>query len=181
MRAAELGRDDAVALAAAGFALADVCHRLETGDAMIDRALDLNPNLASTWIYRGWVKLSLGEPEVALECIANARRLSPNDPQKFSFHGVTTIAQVLSGHFAEACVSAEAVTRDLPRFLTSQCLATVSAALAGRMADAQRALALALQIDPTLRVSNVDGIFYFRRPQDAGRWVEGFRKAGLPE
>jgi hypothetical protein len=70
VRAADLGRGDAVALATAGFALADFCGHLGDGDAMIDRAIGLNSNLAWAWIYRGWVKVSLGEPEVALECIA---------------------------------------------------------------------------------------------------------------
>ncbi len=181
IRAAELGRDDAVALANAGFALADFCGHLEDGDAMIDRAIGLNPNLAWAWIYRGWVKISLGEPEVALECIANARRLSPNDPQKFSFNGVSALAHLFTGRFADAYVSAEAVVRALPRFLTSHCLVAVSAALSGRMSDARGAITHLLQIDPSLRVSNVGRLFHFQRPQDAARWVEGFRKAGLPE
>ena len=45
-RAAELGKDDAVALCAGGFALAYVVGDLDDGGAMIDRALVLNPNLA---------------------------------------------------------------------------------------------------------------------------------------
>ena len=148
---------------------------------MIDRAIGLNPNLAWAWIYSGWVKVSLGEPEVALECIANARRLSPNDPQNFSFNGVSALAHLFTGRFADAYVSAEAVARALPRFLNSHCLVAVSAAFAGRMSDARGAITHLLQIDPTLRVSNVGGLFHFQRPQDAARWVEGFRKAGLPE
>jgi adenylate cyclase len=180
-RAAELGRDDAVALATAGFALADFVGRLEDGDAMIDRALDLNPNLAWAWLYSSWVKVSLGDPETALERVAHARRLSPNDPQKFSFHGVTAIAQLFAGRFAEAYSSAEAVTRELPGFLTSTCIAAVSAAHAGRVSDAQKAVTLILQIDPALRISNVGTLIHFRRPEDAAKWVEGLRKAGLPE
>ena len=44
--AAELGRDDAVALCAAGSALVVVAGDLDDGAALIDRALALNPNLA---------------------------------------------------------------------------------------------------------------------------------------
>ena len=46
--AAEVGRDDAVALCTAGFTLIVVAGELEDGAALIDRALDLNRNLA--WI-----------------------------------------------------------------------------------------------------------------------------------
>jgi adenylate cyclase len=65
-RAAELGRDDAVALCMAGIALAFVVGDLDEGVALIDRALLLNPNLAWAWLFSGWVRVWLGEPEVAM-------------------------------------------------------------------------------------------------------------------
>ena len=77
-RAAELGWDDAVALAWGGFALAYVVHDVEVGAALIDRALQLNPNLAEAWHFSGWVRIYLGEPEVAIEHLAHAMRLSPS-------------------------------------------------------------------------------------------------------
>src|SRR5262249_49117258 len=86
MRAAELGQDDAVALATAGWALSDLVGQFEDGDAMIDRAISLNPNLAWFWLSSSWVKSTLGKPEIALERIEQALRLSPNDPQTASFH-----------------------------------------------------------------------------------------------
>ena len=45
-RAVELGKDDAVALARGGHALAHLAGDLDSGIALIDRALVLNPNLA---------------------------------------------------------------------------------------------------------------------------------------
>ena len=62
-RAVELGKDDAIALAASGYALAYVVRDLGVGAALIDRALVLNSNLAEAWFYGGWVKIWLGEPE----------------------------------------------------------------------------------------------------------------------
>ena len=55
-RAVELGKDDAMALAASGWALAYVVRDLEVGAALIDRALVLNSNLAEAWNCGGWVK-----------------------------------------------------------------------------------------------------------------------------
>jgi TolB-like protein len=80
-RAVELGKDDAIALAASGWALAYVVRDLEAGAALIDRALVLNSNLAEAWFYGGWVKNWLGEPEAAIERFARAMRLSPLDPR----------------------------------------------------------------------------------------------------
>ena len=79
-RAVELGKDDAIALAASGWALAYFVRDLEAGAALIDRALVLNSNLAEAWFYGGWVKNWLGEPEMAIERFARATRLSPFDP-----------------------------------------------------------------------------------------------------
>ncbi len=80
-RAVELGKDDAIALAASGWALAYVVRDLEVGAALIDRALVLNSNLAEAWLYGGWAKNWLGEPEAAIERFARAMRLSPFDPR----------------------------------------------------------------------------------------------------
>jgi tetratricopeptide (TPR) repeat protein len=66
-RAVELGKDDAIALAAGGWALAYVVRDLEVGAALIDRALVLNSNSAAAWYYGGWAKILLGEPELAIE------------------------------------------------------------------------------------------------------------------
>ncbi|MGB8608318.1 winged helix-turn-helix domain-containing protein, partial [Bradyrhizobium sp.] len=53
-RAVELGKDDAMALAASGWALAHIVRDLEAGAGLIDRALVLNSNLAEAWFYGGW-------------------------------------------------------------------------------------------------------------------------------
>ena len=66
-RAAELGRDDAVALCTAGYGLRLCGRRPGEGGALIDRAIALNPNLAWAWYFSGWVKVWLGEPEEAIE------------------------------------------------------------------------------------------------------------------
>ena len=180
-RAADLGRDDAVALSTAGFAFSDILGLVEEGDAMIDRALALNPNLAWAWLYSSWVKTSLGEPELALERIAHALRLSPNDPQTFSFHAANAMAQLFAGRFADACSSAEAAIRQRPGFLLYSCIAAVSAAHSGRMSDAQRTVARMLEVNPALRIANVATLIPIRRPEDVALWMDGLKKAGLPE
>jgi adenylate cyclase len=181
MRAAELGRDDAVALATAGFALSDILGLIEDGDAMIDRALGLNPNLAWVWLCSSWVKASLGDPETALERIEQALRLSPNDPQTSGFHAAKGWAQLFAGRFGEAFSSAEAAIRQRPGFLLYMCIAAVSAALEGRAHEAERIVSRMLQANPALTISKVSTLIPLRRQEDIARWVDGLRKARLPE
>jgi tetratricopeptide (TPR) repeat protein len=83
-RVAESGKDDAVALASGGLALAWVAGDLEGGAALIGRALTLNPNLTAAWYASGWLKAYLGETDLAIEHVARAMRLSPLDPRCFS-------------------------------------------------------------------------------------------------
>ena len=179
--AIDLGSDDAVALATAGFALSDFLGLVEEGDAIIDKALSLNPNLAWIWLYSSWVKASLGKPEVALERIGQALRLSPNDPMTYSFHAAKAWAELFAGRFNEAYSSAEAALWQKPAFLLYMCIAAASAALAGRQPEAQRVVAQLMQADPDLRISNVKDLIPLRRAEDTARWVEGLRLAGIPD
>jgi TolB-like protein/class 3 adenylate cyclase/tetratricopeptide (TPR) repeat protein len=181
-RAVGLGKDDAVALNAGGFALAFVVHDLDAGSAFIDRALVLDPNLAAAWSRSGWVRIWLGEPDVAIEHLARAMRLSPLDPLMSSLRATTAFAHFFAGRYDEASSWAEMTLRERPGSLNALHIAVASNALAGRLEQAQKALARLRQLDPTLRVSNLrDRLGPYRRPEDLARYEEGLRKAGLPE
>ncbi len=179
-RAVELGQDDAVALCTAGFALADICGAIRDGDAFIDKAIALNPNLAAAWIFSGWTKASLGEAEIALQRLDRARRLSPFDPQTLSVDAAAAFAHFIAKRYSEAFFFAEAAVRNRPNFLLPRLIAAASAALAGRDVDAHIAMDRARQIDPRLRLSNVQYV-QAMQPPDFARWAEGLRLAGLPE
>ena len=106
-RAAELGRDDAAALTGAGIALGYVVGDLDIGIALIERALQLNPNLAWAWLFAGWLKVWMGEPEIALQHLARAMRLSPHDPQFFNMQAACASAHFFAGRYSEASQWAE--------------------------------------------------------------------------
>jgi TolB-like protein len=178
-RAIVLGHDDATALCTAGFALADICGEIADGDALIDRSIEINPNLAWAWLYSGWVKASLGEPDLAIRRLKRARELSPLDPQSFSIWAAIAFAHFVAGSYAESLFSAEVSLRDRPEFLLPNLIAASSAALAGKLGNAKKAMARVRVIAPTLCLSNVKKV-QAMRPQDFARWADGLRKAGLP-
>jgi TolB-like protein len=180
-RAAELDKDDAVALAAAGMALSYVVGNHDEGAVLTERALRLNPNLAWAWLFSGWVKVWTGEPEDAIERVARAMRLSPNDSQIFSMQTATAAAHFLAGRYAEAFSWAEMAAREKPIFLLASATAAASGALAGRSEEAARALAQLRRLEPNVRLSNLREFFPLRRIEDLAKWEEGMRTAGLPE
>jgi TolB-like protein len=187
-RAAELGWDDAVALAWGGFALAYVVHDVEVGAALIDRALQLNPNLAEAWHFSGWVRIYLGEPEVAIEHLAHAMRLSPLDPLTFVTQMAIAFAHFFAGRYDDASSWAEKALatsppglRERPVYHPALLIAAASNSLAGRLEEARNAIARLRQLNPTPHISNLKNQIPLRRPEDLARYTEGLRKAGLTD
>jgi adenylate cyclase len=180
-RAVDLGKDDAVALLAAGWALASVAGDLDTGAALIDRALVLNPNLATAWHCSGWMRVLLGEPEIAIEHSTRAMRLSPFDPLLNRMQGALATAHLFAGRYDEASLWAEKALRDQETYVPALRALAASKALAGRPKEAQKAMERLRQVDPTLQVSNIEERIALRRPEDLTILSEGLRKAGLPE
>ncbi|MBV9376358.1 MAG: CadC-family transcriptional regulator [Alphaproteobacteria bacterium] len=181
-RAVALDKDDAVALSCGGFALAYVAGELDTGIAFIDRALMLNPNLATAWNVSGWARVWLGEPEVAIEHLEKATRLSPLDPLTNRTRTTTAHAHFFAGRYEEAASWAAMTLREWPEYQTALRIAAASYALAGRSEEAKRVRERLQKLDPRLRISNLrDELGPYHRAQDTAKYIEGLRAAGLPD
>ncbi|MBL8705954.1 MAG: winged helix-turn-helix domain-containing protein [Rhodospirillales bacterium] len=180
-QAADLGRDDAVALAFAGQTLVFVAHDIETGAALIDRALLLNTNSTVGWHWSGWVKIWSGDPDAGVERASHAMRLSPLDPY---LHGIChTVAH---GHFfasrhEEAAAWAAKSLSEAPRSHPALRISAASHAFRGDMEQARSAIERLRRIDPNLRISNLRNVLGPYRPDDVAKYQEGLRRAGLPE
>jgi adenylate cyclase len=180
-RAVELGPDDAVALSGGGYALVFVAHDLNDGPAFIERALALNPNLAWALFSSGWTKAFLGDPEGAIAQLTHAIQLSPLDPHGFRAKGGIAFAHFLAGRYEEAITWAEVALRQRPTYQAAIRELAAASGLAGRIPEAQKAMARLRQLDPARRVSTVKDWVPLRRPDDLSRLEEGLRLAGLPE
>jgi TolB-like protein/class 3 adenylate cyclase len=180
-RAAILGRDDAIALCAAGLALALVVGDIDAGADLTERSTLINPNLATAWVFSSWVNVWKGEPEVAIEHAARAMRLSPYDPQIFNMQAATAMAHLLVGRYAEASSCADRAVRGNPQHLLAACAAAASYALGDRPTEAQKAMVHLRAVAPALRISNLKNLTQLRRAEHFDILVEGLRKAGLPE
>ena len=104
---------------------------LELGAPRRDRALLLNPNLANAWNVSGWVRVWRGEPEVAIEHLARATRLSPLDPLTNRTRTTTAHAHFFAGRYDEAASWAAMTLREWPDYQTALRIAAASYALAG--------------------------------------------------
>src|SRR5215813_7733152 len=179
--AARLGEDDAVALSRAGHAVAYVAEDLDAGARFIDRAIDLNSNLALAWFHSGWLRVWLGDPEIAIQHFVRFRRMSPVDPMLNRMNSGIAFAHVLAGRYDDASSHAEQALSENPNSHQALRMGAMGHALAGRMERAQEIMDRLRQIDPALRISNLKHLTPLRRPEDMARYADGMRKAGLPE
>jgi adenylate cyclase len=145
---------------------------------MADRAVALNPNSSLAWGCRGWIYKIAGLSEEAVLSFERGIRMSPIDPLLHrAFVGMGT-AFIELRRFDEAIVAGKKALRQTPSYSPAyRCLASAFAHL-GRDAEAGEAAARMLEVDPDFTVS----VFIARGGQtNAKLFIEGLRKAGLPE
>jgi adenylate cyclase len=145
---------------------------------MADRAVALNPNSFVAWVSRGWVYRVAGLPEEAVRSFERAVRLSPVDPSAHQTLTGMGLAFIELGRFDEAIVAVKKAQRYSPSYsVVYRCLAAAFAHL-GRDTEAHEAAARVLEIDPAFTISS----WIARGGQtNAKLYIEGLRKAGLPE
>ena len=180
-RAAELGKDDAVALSAGGGVLALVVHEVEAGAALVDRGLSLNPNHAYGWGASAWIRVWLGEPDLVIEHASRGMRLSPLDPQLHMMETGTAFGHFIAGRYDEAASWAEKSLFEMPHYQGTLRVLAASHALAGRVDEAKAAMGAMRALNPMMRLCDLQELVPFRRSDDFGRYAEGLRRAGLPD
>jgi TolB-like protein/Tfp pilus assembly protein PilF len=169
--------NDHLALSMLGYA-AGWSGDFDTAREMVDRAVALNPNSFNARQQRGWTYQIAGQPEEAIRSFERAVRLSPFDPFLFSTFAGMSAAFIRLGRFDEAVAAARKADRENQTFvITYLCLAVALAHL-GREAEARETAVRLLEFKPSFHIS--------KWMAAGGRWeaqmfIEGLRKAGLPE
>jgi len=180
-RAADLGRNDALALCMAGITLGFVVRDVRGAAAMMERALALNSNLAWAWYGDGWLNVWLGKPEIGIDHIGRAMQLSPQDPMIFQMQSAMAHAHFTAGRYDEAWSWAQRALHDRPDHFPALFAAVASAAHLGKQADAQDAKTHMLHLFPGIDQRYLETFLPYQQPEDSARWLDGFRKAGFLE
>jgi adenylate cyclase len=175
--ALSLDDGDPDTLAGAAAISAWVIGDRESEMEMAERAVALNPNSANAWRARGHVYHFAGLPEEAVRSFERGIRHSPVDPMLYLALQGMAGSLVAAGRFDEAIVAAKRCLRQNPTFAPGHRTLASAYAHLGRDAEARAAAARSLEFDPafTISASIVRGWSHFEK------YIEGLRKAGLPE
>jgi tetratricopeptide (TPR) repeat protein len=102
LKAIALGRDDAVALSCAAHFLAYVMRDHETAAAIIEQAIDVNPNLVQAQQVRCLISMWMGDHDRAIEQAKGAIRLNPIDPEMHTTEAAMGWANLFLHRFEDA-------------------------------------------------------------------------------
>jgi adenylate cyclase len=170
------GDPDTIAMAAiiSAFMVGDCEREIE----MANRAVALNPNSFLAWSSRGHVFRIAGLPEEAIRSYERAVRTSPVDPRLHLMFVGMGMAFIELRRFDEAIVAGKKALHQNPSYVVTYRVLASAFAHLGRDAEAREAAARALEVDPAFKIS----AWIARGGQpNAKLYLEGLRKAGLPE
>jgi TolB-like protein/class 3 adenylate cyclase len=179
-RVALIGKDDPLALSWAGFSLVSVCREQDQGEALVDRALSLNPNLATCWQVSGAVRHSAGQHEVAIQHLTRALRLSPVGPDVPFIASTMAAAYFQQGKYDEALRWTTRVLAQVPDHLLGLLTAAIANALAGNLDRARTIAAKLIEMNLKWRVSTLRELLPLR-PADMEKVIRALRLVGFPE
>jgi adenylate cyclase len=179
-KAVTVDDEDAVAHTALGL------HELFSGRheearRRLRRALDLDPNLAPAHGFLGNTYAWGGDHDAALPHLEEAIRLSPRDPLLVLWHAGMSLCALTAGRYEEAIEFGIRAAEDNLEFADTYAFLAAAAGQLGGAAAARAALDQLLQRMPGLTASDPRLDRPFARAVDRERFLEGLRKAGMPE
>jgi len=148
--------------------------------AELKRALELNPNCSLAYGSLGTVLYYIGKSDESVKNIEIAIRLNPRDPSIFFRYSGLAMAHFVAGQYLEASQWARKSIQRKPSWRTGHAVLASSLAHLNLLAEAKEAVDYYLEHIPDATISNFRHL-PFKNPNDANKFEEGLRKAGLPE
>ena len=146
-----------------------------------DRAISLNPSYSVAHFCRAHSLWMSGRAEEALPSNAEAMRLSPHDPIMWGYMASRSIALTLLGCYEEGLDWARRA-RQQPNAALFASIAEIAAlGLLGRTEEAGTALVRARHFKPDVTTGFIDLVLPITDPDCHALFMDGLRKAGLPD
>jgi TolB-like protein len=145
------------------------------------KAVELNPNFAYGYSFLGVALATSGDGKAAISAIDRAVRLSPRDLLRDEFELFYGFAHFQMGNYAEAADYAASAISLRPGHAYPYRILAASSALAGDQKRAVATIEEILGLTPGLNIALATMQSVFVPDDDRERFINGLRKAGLPE
>ena len=180
LAAIEHGRNDAMALALAGFSIGLLSQDRKAADEAFGRALALSASCSFVYSL-GCVPVAYGgDSERAIAWAERALRLSPLDPMNCVPQGIIGFANFLLGRHEHAVAAGRLAIQLNPGFSILHGWLAASLAASGRFDDAKASGAQLLSLDPDFRIDQWSAAVGIA-PAIYDLVVDAMKHAGLPE
>jgi adenylate cyclase len=174
------GRDDATALAEAGFVISIVEHDRAAAREAFEAAIALSPSLAFAYIMGaiafGWT----GEEERAMEWGERPLRLSPFDPWNYGAWSGVFAGNFRQARYEDAAHAARKAIQCNPGFSYLHMFLTAALAKLERIDEAKAAAARVVALEPSFSIGKMC-LALDPAPTFAEPLTEALRAADLPE
>jgi TolB-like protein/class 3 adenylate cyclase len=179
-RALELGKNDPVVLAGVAYLHIQFGGDAATAVSLIDRAIALNPNLSAALETSTWVRVRIGDPEIAIEHCHRALQLNPLTQTKTPL----AVAYFLLGRKEEALACVEEALINAPRALPALRFAATIKGGFGLLEETRQLIRRIFEINPNARLGPEGSGWAPLKPEYRQKWVEARRvlfQLGYPE
>ncbi|WP_127114647.1 adenylate/guanylate cyclase domain-containing protein [Shimia sediminis] len=153
----------------------------DKGPLHLHRALKLNPNLSNAHGVMAAFHGVSRDYEASRASAERATMLSPRDPYRAFWYGGHGIAAYLDRNYARCIEICRDVLAEFPSYASALRQLAAAQAMSGSQAEAEKTMAHLLQVMPGLTVTMVRDIVPIRYPDDHEHWLEGLRRAGMPD
>ncbi|NKB52994.1 MAG: tetratricopeptide repeat protein [Rhizobiaceae bacterium] len=153
-------------------------QRYEEALGTFEKAAERSPNDADVFAYYGEALNYADEPARGLEMIEKGIRLDPLGPSNWDFHRGHALYKLDRSDEAIAAIS-QSINRG-PNFPVPYLYLAVLHVEQGQQEKAEAAVKSALQHNPLWRLESVARVIP-HRSAEKDRFLDGLRKAGLPE
>ena len=180
-KAIAVGRDDAAALATAGFVIAVIEYDYETATVAFDRSFALSSSSALALGFSSIVRAWNGDDATAVEHAERAIRLSPLDPLLYVPYVGLAYAHFAAGRFEDAAIAAGRASQSNPKFTMPHVLNAAALASLGRDEEATAVVDRLCELERQLTVGTAIRSARYVNPAKNAELGDALRRAGMPE
>jgi tetratricopeptide (TPR) repeat protein len=174
-------KDDPIVLWQAASLKAHFERDFEGALDLLERSLSIDPSSSRAWNTSSAIHGSMGHSETAREHAEHAIRISPRNPAHWVSYTHIAEATLQDMRYQDAADAAKKALQLNKYMVPAHLVLAASCAHLGRLDEAQAAIRRALEFNSKLTIARLPELFPIARYKNLDVYLDGLRKAGLPD